>query len=333
MKIVVISPLQVFPYRNQSGSERCVFWESEWLDKTGQDYTLILSSEATKKCPFNHVLLSEKNFFPIAIDAAKRMNADLILTRGNCETFDYFSDCKIPTIVAIDGGFSKEKQFQYFKYSPYLKWRFLSKDHFNLLAITEEEKKGSFWCHHGLPENCFINSQQNKIEKNLVWWASLVWGWYIKGLDNYLRLANSMEKSNWNFYCYGSGNFMIESELNELSKTVCNFKFKGSLLDKDKNEVLSNSLGFCQFNCAREPFGLTTIESMARGCPIITIKGSEKYNGTTSEIINKDVSIQIERYEDIENIFSIDRNKVYNYCRENFHIDLMMKKLLSAFDG
>lgn len=330
MKVVVISPNKIFPYKNQSGSERCVFWESEWLHKNNYDYTLILT-KGNEECPLNNVILNEKKFFPIAIDAAKRLNADLILTRGNCEIFDYFSDCKIPTIVSVDGGFSKEKQFENFRYSPYLKWRFLSKDHYNLLAVTEQEKKGSFWCYHGLPDNCFVNSKSNLENKRLIWWASLVWGWYVKGLDNYIRLANTLEKTDWQFDCYGSGNFHIESELTELSRKSFNFKFRGALLDEEKNKVLSKSTAFCQFNCSREPFGLTTIESMARGCPIITIKGSEKYNGTTSEIINDDVSIQIDNYIDIEKIFSIDRDKVYNYCRRNFHIDYMMNELLNTF--
>lgn len=100
-------------------------------------------------------------------------------------------------------------------------------------------------------------------------------------------------------------------------------KWVGEIEEEERNKLFSKALCSLHPNTWREPFGLTIIEAMACGCPVIGFnKGSIPElieQGKTGYIAN-DVE---EMIEDVLNIGKIDRATCRKYALENFNSQKM----------
>lgn len=103
-------------------------------------------------------------------------------------------------------------------------------------------------------------------------------------------------------------------------------RYIGEVTEEERNELMANATAMVHPVAWPEPFGLTLIESMACGCPVVAFdQGSipELVKPGTSGFITQDVDGMIAA---VRKIASIDRRKCREYALENFNADKMVDK-------
>jgi glycosyltransferase involved in cell wall biosynthesis len=109
----------------------------------------------------------------------------------------------------------------------------------------------------------------------------------------------------------------IEPRLSEKIRWI------GEVDEKERNELMSKALCFLHPITWPEPFGLTLIEAMACGCPVVAMN-----KGSIPEIIQHGVtgfavgSVD-EMVEAVRSISTIDRTVCRDYARSNFNAERM----------
>jgi glycosyltransferase involved in cell wall biosynthesis len=95
----------------------------------------------------------------------------------------------------------------------------------------------------------------------------------------------------------------------------------GEVDEKERNELMSKALCFLHPVTWREPFGLTIIESMACGCPVVAFN-----RGSIPEIVKHGITGYVVQGNDIEamadavdSIENIGRAQCREYALENFN--------------
>ncbi|MBI2020539.1 glycosyltransferase family 4 protein [Candidatus Daviesbacteria bacterium] len=105
----------------------------------------------------------------------------------------------------------------------------------------------------------------------------------------------------------------------------------GEVDEDERNKLMSHALCFLHPITWREPFGLTIIEAMACGCPVVAFdKGSIPeiiINGKTGFIV-KDVE---EMVKAVKNIKSIDRKVCRKHSLNSFNSQKMAKEYLKIY--
>ncbi len=100
-------------------------------------------------------------------------------------------------------------------------------------------------------------------------------------------------------------------------------KWIGEVDENERNNLMKNAICLLHPVTWREPFGLTMIESMSCGCPVVAFdKGSIAEvvsHGKTGFVVN-DVEEMIAA---VANINTIDRNECRRYALENFNTKRM----------
>jgi glycosyltransferase involved in cell wall biosynthesis len=100
-------------------------------------------------------------------------------------------------------------------------------------------------------------------------------------------------------------------------------RWVGEVEEQQKRDLLSRALCFLNPLLWKEPFGLTMIEAMAAGCPVVALrKGSVPEvvaDGRTGFVV-EDVDEMIEA---VNNIESIDRQECRRYAIEHFDVTRM----------
>lgn len=102
-----------------------------------------------------------------------------------------------------------------------------------------------------------------------------------------------------------------------------NIRWIGEVDEEERNKLMSKALCFLHPVTWKEPFGLTLIESMACGCPVVAFK-----KGSIPEIVTNGktgfvVSDLQEMIEAVKKINSIKRDYCRKYALENFNAQLM----------
>jgi glycosyltransferase involved in cell wall biosynthesis len=96
-------------------------------------------------------------------------------------------------------------------------------------------------------------------------------------------------------------------------------KWIGEVSESERNQLMSKALCFLHPITWREPFGLTLIEAMACGCPVVAFdKGSIPEvvdNGVTGFVV-QDIDAMIDA---VKNINTIDRHTCRHYALEKFN--------------
>jgi len=346
---------KVFPHETYAGTERMVKWEVDFLNSNFQkfgfkEFLIILPKKLNFEVKNSLLIDAETSdiFFKKSIDLINKIKPSFILTRGGVNESKYFNNIFIPTIITVDGYMLLDKQNDIFiSQNPFLKFRFLSQNHFNYCTNGNIEMQNcSIWAYHGLPDECFLMQAKNydSGKKELVHCQAFGWGFYLKGLNDFLTIAEFFKNnnnSNYYFKSFGCGDENISNFLLEKQKELNNFEYCGALDDSNKKLVYENSLGFFMGTIApyQEPFGLAQIEAMACGCPVFYLRRNHNNNGTISEIQNPDdkrffnkISVIIENYNDFEKLLSIDRNLVLSYTKQNFSIDIMFRTMFERFN-
>jgi glycosyltransferase involved in cell wall biosynthesis len=131
---------------------------------------------------------------------------------------------------------------------------------------------------HGLNPDAFRLCEDKGY---LLWVAGFNWGWEGKGLDIFIEMAKA--RPQYKFVAHGSGNDGIAGRLRDLEKELKNFEFRGPLLRGE-----NHTKAFCEASAfvmpthesIGESFGLTVIESLSKGVPVIA-----SMNGAVPEIL------------------------------------------------
>lgn len=113
-------------------------------------------------------------------------------------------------------------------------------------------------------------------------------------------------------------------------------RWVGEVNEEERNQLMSRALCFLHPVTWREPFGLTLIEAMACGCPVVAFK-----RGSSREIVkNGETGFVVEDVDEmvlaVSNINKISREACRKYALENFNAAKMAdgyeeiyKKILS----
>lgn len=131
-------------------------------------------------------------------------------------------------------------------------------------------------------------------------------------LDQRLILAAKLEKSSEPYF-----REYIEPYLSDRIQWV------GEVDEEERNKLMSRAKCFLHPVIWREPFGLTLIEAMACGCPVIAFnRGSIPElvrTGVTGYVVQDTVAM----VDAVDNIHAIDRAACREHALENFNVARM----------
>ena len=214
--------------------------------------------------------------------------------------------------------------------SEFVKVRFLSESLKELCSGFFKEEN-SFVAPHGFSES--EKNVCNRYRGYFIWCASLGWGYSAKGLDCFIELALKNPDKNFIAYCGRYRSQQLESDLIGLKNRIPNLWIKFDLKDENKDAFFGNAIALCQFTKLREAGNVTTIESILRNVPIITLPvdncAVNEYLGDFNIKINRDFFINDEIISQIEK----QRARLQNgeFDKEKFSIDTEVDILYDFF--
>ncbi len=322
MRIAQIAPLaERVPPKKYGGIERVVNALTEELVKRGHDVTLFASGDSQTSAKLVSV-------YPISLREAKikdvyGSNVWTLLNLGVAyerqDSFDIIHDhnghfglplaniAKTPTVITAHGPFTSENRRIY---------QMLRKPY--LVTISDAQAVPAPGAHfagtvyNGLPMETYPFSFDNEGYLLYVGRICMEKGThYAIEVANALRLslviAAKLEPSDRQYF-----HEHVEPYLSEQIRWV------GEVGEEERNRLMSRALCLLHPITWREPFGLTIIESMACGCPVVAFN-----RGSIPEIINhgktgyivKDAEDMIEA---VVNIDKIERIECRKHALNNF---------------
>lgn len=327
MKIAQLAPIvERVPPKKYGGTERVVSALTEELVKRGHEVTLFASGDSITKARL-------ASMYPRSMREARLkdlygMNYWTLLNIGSAydrqKEFDIIHDhviplslptgniASIPVIATMHAPFTPDnkKLFQVLRRP-------------GIVTISEAQA-------HPVPGINHLGTVYNGLamdnypfsdapEKNLLFVGRMSpeKGIHIaievaQQLDMELIIAAKLEKVDESYF-----REHVEPHLSERIRWI------GEVDEVERNTLMSKARAFLHPVTWREPFGLTIIEAMACGCPVVALdKGSIPEiikNGITGYVVN-DLEGMIDAIEHIENI---DRNGTREYARNTFSAERM----------
>jgi glycosyltransferase involved in cell wall biosynthesis len=327
MKIAQIAPLaERVPPKKYGGTERVVHALTEELVRRGHDVTLFASGDSQTSARLESV-------YPRALREAKFKDIygtnDLTMLHMGIayelqDEFDIIHDhmaplsipvanlATTPVVATIHGPFSSEnrKLFELLR-GPHI----VTVSQAQLYPLPNINHAGTV--HHGLSMEHYPFSAEHDgyllyvgriaADKGVHYALDVA-----QVLDIPLVLAAKVEPLDMPYFKQ-----YIEPRLSERIKWV------GEVDEEERNRLMSRARAFLHPVVFREPFGLTLIEAMACGCPVIAFN-----RGAIPEIIKTGVTGYV--VEDVEgmvdalnNIDAIDRAACRAHALENFNVGRM----------
>lgn len=331
LKIAQIAPLiESVPPKKYGGTERVVYALTEELVKRGHDVTLFASSNSKTSAKLESVLpksLRESN-----PQQMYGLNEWLILHLGaaykRSEEFDIIHDhngiyglptaqlSKTPVVFTLHGSIT-----------PYNKRLYRDITGPSLVSISKSQTapfpfiKTVANIYNGLPMEDYPFLK--KVGKYLLYVGRICMD---KGthfaidaaidLNIPLIIAAKLDEVNNPYF-----KEYIEPRIdNDLIKWI------GEVDEKKRNKLMKNALCLLHPITWREPFGLTLIEAMATGCPVVAFnKGSIPeiiINGKTGYVVD-DLEEMIEA---IKKVPQIDRAECRKHALKNFNQRIMTER-------
>lgn len=336
MKIAQIAPLvERIPPKKYGGTERVVHALTEELVKLGHEVTLFASGDS---------LVSAKlvSVYPRALREAKikdiyGTNTFSMLNIGaayqNQEQFDIIHDhcgvlslptaniAKTPVVMTMHGAFTPENRVMYQTLlNPYQ----VTISRAQGYAVPKLHHAGTVY--NGLPMAQYPFSLEHDGYLLFVGRISMEKGVHhaieaAKTLDLPLIIAAKLDDVDQPYYRY-----YVEPHLSERIRWI------GEVDEAERNRLMSRAMCFLHPVTWREPFGLTMIEALACGCPVIAFnKGSVPEiikNGETGFVV-EDVEGMIDA---VQNIAAIDRAACREHALTNFSAEKMAEGYVEIYD-
>lgn len=327
MKIAQLAPIaERVPPKKYGGTERVVHALTEELVRRGHEVTLFATGDSHTKARLESV-------YPRALREAKMQdiygtNHLTMLHVGQAyelqDEFDIIHDhlaplsmptanlATTPVVVTMHGPFTSEnrKLFELLR-GPHV----VTVSQAQLYPLPNINHAGTV--HHGLPLKQYPFSAEHdgyllyvgriSIEKGVHYAVDVA-----QALDMPLVIAAKVELSDRPYF-----REYIEPRLSERIQWV------GEVNEEDRNKLMSRARAFLHPVVFREPFGLTLIEAMACGCPVIAFN-----RGAIPELVKTGVTGYV--VEDVEgmvdalsNIDAIDRAACRTHALEHFSVEKM----------
>jgi len=328
LKIAQIAPLiERVPPKKYGGTERVVFALTEELVRKGHDVTLFATGDSKTSAKLHSI-------FPKALREAKLneiygLNVPTLLNLGIAyqmqDEFDIIHDhnsyvslpaanlTKTPVVITLHGALKTHTKQIYEKLNkPYL------------VTISKSQSKTA-------PDLNYIATIYNGINMNDYPFSDKH--------DGYLLFAGRISMEKGTHYAIEAAQCLnmpliiaakLESVDHQYFENFVEPKLSeehihwiGEVTEDERNKLMSRA--FCTLHPVtwREPFGLTMIEAMACGSPVVAFnKGSIPevvMHGKTGFVV-EDVE---EMVNAIENIKNIDRNECRSHALENFNAEKM----------
>ena len=328
MNFVILNTHKIFPSSISGGIEKRIeafikFCINEKIS------IKIISSERISLPEYIHIESQSQEEF--VSKALKLLNKDdkIIAYNLTNESCQIIHNSEINTINANCGGMAKGSRPSLFIFSSNIvKNRFLS--------LNQKLSYNGFYNEdqtciipHGLNEDEFhLNKDEHSMEY-FIWCASLGWGLQSKGLDIFIKLAEFNPSNRFKIYAAPWNSKPLEDFLTRLN--IPNLEINFGLKDEDKNIVFSKAIALCQFTRLVESCNIVTLESYSRGTPVMTL--NEDQGGVTNNA--KFFDLTLNTLEDFEKLktkaISLDREKIYNFYKNNFHCKNEFEKLVEEF--
>jgi glycosyltransferase involved in cell wall biosynthesis len=327
MRIAQIAPIiERVPPKKYGGTERVVNALTEELVRRGHQVTLFASGDSITKAKLQSV-------YPRSLREAKfkdqyGMNTWTLLNIGTAyqqeEEFDIIHDhngfislpvanmATTPVIMTYHGPFTPEMRRSF---------RTLRKPY--IATISKSQGAPAPDLHHagtvynGLPMNDYPFSATHDGYLLFVGRICMEKGTHLaievaQQLDLPLIIAAKLEPVDRMYF-----REYVEPYLSDQIKWI------GEVTTEERNNLMSRALCFLHPITWPEPFGLTLIEAMACGCPVIAFdKGSipEIVRDGETGFVVRDIEGMLDAIEDIE---EIDREHCRDYSRGAFNEKVM----------
>lgn len=327
MRIAQIAPIiERVPPKKYGGSERVVYELTEELVKRGHDVTLFASGDSTTSAKLISVYpralreikmkdLYGPNAFTmlnIGLAYASQKEFDVIHDHNGHLSLPTANICSTPSVFTLHGPINAENRHIFQQLNrPYL------------ATISKAQSKNTTGVniigtvYNGLNMENYPFSEENEGYLLFVGRISLEKGVHhaiqvAQYLNLPLIIAAKLESVDMQYF-----NEYIGPELSEQIKWI------GEVTEEERNNLYSKALCFLHPVTWQEPFGLTLIEAMACGCPVVAFnKGSIPEiiaDGKTGYVVNDTE----EMIEAVTQIKKIDRKLCRAYTLENFNAKRM----------
>lgn len=331
MKIAQLAPLVArVPPKRYGGTERVVHYLTEELVKRGHDVTLFASGNSITKAKLEAVVpcaLRESHItdiYPFTALAVAKVynNAERFDIIHNHAYPDYLAfpaaySSKTPTITTLHTPFSIENSKLFEEYKDL---------HFTPISNSQKRALAGLnytdTIYHGIPVEKFPFKKSAGKYLIYVGRVALIKGTQYaidvaEALGMELVIAAKLDAHEADFF-----NRYIGSRLRGKIKWI------GEVTDDERNQLLVNALCLLHPITWDEPFGLTLIESMACGTPVIAFN-----KGSSSEIIiNKKtgyvVKTTAEMINAVAKINQISRKECRFHVEKNFNL----KRMVDAYE-
>lgn len=332
MKIAQIAPIaERVPPKKYGGTERVVHALTEELVRRGHEVTLFASGDSITTAKLEAV-------YPRSLREAKLkdiygLNNWTLLNLGLAydlqDEFDVIHDhmaplslpianiATTPVVMTMHGAFLPEnrKLFQTLK-SPNI----VTISQAQMYPVPNINHAGTVY--NGLPMEHYPYGAEPDDYLLFVGRISAEKGLHhaidvAQQMDKRLIIAAKLEKTDEAYF-----REYIESRLSDRIEWI------GEVDEKQRNELMTKALCFLHPVTWREPFGLTLIEAMACGCPVVAFsRGSIPEvvkTGVTGYVV-EDVEGMIDA---VENIGAIDRAA----CREHALTNFSAAKMTDGYE-
>ncbi len=333
MKIAQIAPIaERVPPKRYGGTERVVYALTEELVKRGHEVTLFASGDSQTSAKLESV-------YPRALREAKfkdiyGTNDLTMLHIGQAyelqDEFDIIHDhqaplslptanlASTPVVATMHGPFTSEnrRSFEMLR-SPHI----VTVSQSQLYPLPNINHAGTVYNGLSMEDYPFSNEHDGyllyvgriSIEKGVHYAVDVA-----QALDMRLIIAAKVEVSDRPYF-----KEYIEPRLSDRIQWI------GEVDETERNKLMSRAKAFLHPVVFREPFGLTLIEAMACGCPVIAFN-----KGAIPELIKTGVTGYV--VEDVEgmmdalhNIESISRAA----CREHALTNFSAKKMTDGYEA
>ncbi len=323
LRIGMIAPIaERVPPEKYGGTERVIYTLTEELVKRGHEVTLFATGDSKTSARLVSVypqsLREAKVSDPYGLNVWTTLNVGLAYSRH--KEFDVIHDhtdhygaalanlIETPVVITRHGAFSAEYKKLYKTFQkPYV----VSISDAQAKNITDTNYLGTVY--NGLKMDHYPFSAKDQGYLLFVGRISIEKGVHYaiqaaQSLQLPLIIAAKLDRVDVPYF-----KEYIEPQLSEQVVWV------GEVNEKERNQLMSHALAFLHPVTWSEPFGLTLIESMACGCPVIAFnKGSIPeilVSGKTGFIVDD----TDEMVEAVLNINKISRKMCRDYALENFN--------------
>ena len=336
MKIAQIAPIvERVPPLKYGGTERVVYEVTEQLIKMGHEVTLFASGNSITSAKLSSIY--PRSLREARIDDLYGPNALSMLNIGSAyqmqDQFDIIHDhngtislptaniSRTPVVMTYHGAFNPEiiKSYQTLK-KPWI----VSISKAQVHGISGMNVIGNVYNGLSMEEYPFSDSHEGYLL--FVGRISLEKGVHYAiqtaiHLNLRLIIAAKLDGVDMPYF-----NQYVGPRLSE------DIRWVGEVNEKERNELMSKAMCFLHPVTWKEPFGLTLIESMACGCPVVAFK-----KGSIPEIIKSGktgfvVSDIHGMIEAVKKIDSIKREDCRKHALDNFNAKIMAERYVKIYE-